>query len=421
MTSSTARVLILFLSFLIAAIIAVQIHWLNKTYSLEKNEFNTSVIKSIRGLYEDMNLADEPGSRLNNLIEKPNPNTFIFKIDSIPSEDSLVYYLTNEFDDFNVFTDCRLAVYDKRSGKYSHEIYLPSIASVHNKDTAFLLPVIKKSFNYVHLFFPHRSKYIISQMRGWILISALLLVMLIGFAGVLYYFFRQKFLNEVQKDFISNVTHEFSTPVAVLELSADMLANPAILNKPERHAKYVASIKQQADYLKKHIETLIKTVVTDKYNLTLNKSAVKPNELIEKGVLQIDPLVQQKGGKVVLSLDKENQSIQADPENLFLAIFNIISNAVKYSGQPVVQIATYQDGDNYYISVKDNGVGIAPGMKKKIFKKFYRIPNGNVHNVKGLGLGLYFTKRVIDMHGGNIIVNSAPGIGTEFKIELPLN
>ena len=138
-------------------------------------------------------------------------------------------------------------------------------------------------------------------------------------------------------------------------------------------------------------------------------------------MLQLDTFLTKKNGAVSLHLEDENLQLQADEENLYLAFFNIISNAIKYSAQPNVLISTNRENSHYLISIKDNGTGIDPSEQKKIFKKFYRTQNGNVHSAKGLGLGLYFTKKVIDGHDGHIYVQSIPGIGTEFKIELPLN
>ncbi|HEY6063423.1 MAG TPA: HAMP domain-containing sensor histidine kinase, partial [Chitinophagaceae bacterium] len=138
-------------------------------------------------------------------------------------------------------------------------------------------------------------------------------------------------------------------------------------------------------------------------------------------VAQLEPLLVKKSGTVQWDLEKNERAIQADEENLYLALFNIINNAIKYSALPEIRITTSVQDQQYCISIKDNGAGIEASETRKIFKKFYRVQNGNIHNVKGLGLGLYFTKKVIDGHHGNIMVKSIPGTGTEFRIELPLN
>jgi two-component system phosphate regulon sensor histidine kinase PhoR len=420
MRSNTIRLFILIASLLIAIIIAVQVYWLNKTYTFEKNEFNTSVVKSIRGVYEDLPLLYEASEKLQSLIEKTDADSYLFRADSIPPKDSLSLYMHNELESFDIFTDCKLAVYDNIKNKYVYDIYLPSAGSGKTADTSLFVPPVSKNYPYVYLYFPHRNKYIINQMTGWIVSSALLLLVLIGFAASVYYFFKQKFLVEIQKDFINNVTHEFSTPLSVIELSIDGLNKQADQKNSEKQEKYINAIRYQADYLKNHISNLITTVVADNYKFELNMQPIVPNELLKKAAAQLEPLLNKKAGIIEWNLEEENCQMQADEENLYLAIFNIINNAIKYSSQPKIIISTIKNSHKYTISIKDNGAGIEPWELKKIFKKFYRIQNGNVHNAKGLGLGLYFTKRVIDHHHGKIEVQSVPGIGTEFKIELPL-
>ncbi|MEI9958117.1 MAG: HAMP domain-containing sensor histidine kinase [Ferruginibacter sp.] len=199
------------------------------------------------------------------------------------------------------------------------------------------------------------------------------------------------------------------------------MQKPGIAANPDKYEKYVASIKYQNEYLKKHIQTLVKTVVTESYHLTLDKSTVHPNELIKRAIVQLEPIVAQKNGKIIFDPEDADDSIFADSDNLYLAIFNVINNAVKYSEVPKILITTGQQNLKYFISVKDNGIGIAPGEQQKIFKKFYRAQSGNVHTAKGLGLGLYFVKKIIELHHGQIEVNSVEAIGTEFKIILPIN
>ena len=420
MRSNTIRLFILIASLLIAVIIAVQVYWLNKTYTYEKTEFNTSVIKSIRGVYEDLPLLYESSEKLQSLIEKTAADSYLFRIDSIPEKDSLVFYMHNELEGFDIFTDGKLSVYDYLKNRHVYDAYLPSAGSGYKNDTTLTLPLIQKEYSYAYLYFPHRNKYIIGQMTGWIVSSALLLLVLIGFAASLYYFFKQKFLVEIQKDFINNVTHEFSTPLSVIELSVDGLEKPTANANQEKQQKFITAIRYQADYLKNHISNLVKTVIADQYQFVLKMKPVVPNELLQKVITQLEPLLNKKAGIVEWELEEENSQLLADEENLYLSFFNIINNAIKYASQPKIIISTVKNSTKYTISIKDNGAGIEPSEYKKIFKKFYRVQNGNVHNTKGLGLGLYFTKKIIDGHHGKIEVHSLPGIGTEFKIELPL-
>jgi two-component system phosphate regulon sensor histidine kinase PhoR len=418
MRSITTRLIIVIASLLIAIIIGMQVHWLDKSYTFEKHEFNTSVLKAIRGVYEDIPLLYNTSSPLDSLVERNSESSFIFGIDSLPTEDSLIESVTSELEDFRVFTDCRLAVYDHTKDKYVYMDYISADASNRNEDTVSRIPLWKRNFSYVHLYFPNRQQYIIREMQNWIYSSSVLLVLLLGFSMAIYYFVKQKFLVEIQKDFINNVTHEFSTPLSVIDLSIEGLEKPSILTNPEKHARYVSTIKYQSAYLNNHIQNLVKTVVVGQYHLSLQKKEIVINDLLKRAVIQLEPLLLKKNGEVIWQLESGNTVVQADEENTYLVFFNIINNAIKYAEVPMVTISTVVHNDRYFITVKDNGAGIEPSQQKKIFRKFYRAPNLN--HVKGLGLGLYFSKKVIEAHQGHIRVNSIPDIGTAFIIDIPL-
>ncbi len=426
MRSSTLKWMMLLLTFLVGVILSVQLYWISLVYNFEGKEFNTNVVKSIRGVCEDMKIDDNPGTQLQKLIERPTDNSFLVRVDTIPHQDSLVNYLYSEFEDFNVFTDCKMAVYSDSTRNYLYQAYLPTAASpeaqvsFHPQFTPIDLPTYTKNYPYIYLYFPHRKQYIIHQLNFWIVTSILLLLVLIGFAASMFYFYRQKFLNELQKDFVNNFTHEFKTPLAVMKLAAGVLSTSPITEQPERLKKYSGIIAQQTEHLQTQVYRLLKTARTDQHRLQLEKEIFSPNNIIKDVLKDMDPLVRQTNTRIEFFPENSNQTISADESNIAMVIVNLLENAIKYSKEPHVIITTASENGHYSISVKDNGIGIEKKYIKQLFKKFFRVPTGNVHNVKGFGLGLNFVKKVIDAHKGKIIVNSIPGIGTEFKIILPL-
>lgn len=420
MRASTTRAFILTFGIVITAILGLQLYWLYKTYTFEQENFHTSVVKSIRGLYEDINMVYDPGNRLSKLVERPNSDTYIFRTDSVPDADSLMYYLTYEFDDFNVYTDCITGIYRPGENEYSYQGYLPSVGSSRTRYENAALPLFNKGYPYVILKFPHRQAFVLSRMNNWIIATVIVMVLLVGLSYSLYYFFRQKFLNEVQTDFINNVTHEFSTPLAVIELSTDGLAR-ASGEDETKTSRYTDMIRHQVQYLKKHIEALMNSVVAEHHSAALEKLPVAINSLIRRAVTELAPLTAEKQGSMILQLEESNVKVSAEPDHLYLAIFNILNNALKYSTKPRVVITTYEKANEYHIRVRDNGIGIDKKDLNNIFRKFYRVQNGNLHQVKGLGLGLYFTKKVVSLHDGDIKVNSTPGEGTTFTVIIPTN
>lgn len=421
MRSATFKWIILLSTILIGLLVSVQLFWLNKIYNYEQKEFTTSVVKSIRGVYEDIQLNDTLGPELQKLIEQPNTSTFLFKIDIIPSKDTLVNAILNNLEDFGVFADCKMALYDYKKNEYAYEVYVPTAATRHPNNSGIDLPLYKADHTYVHLFFPHRSKYILSSMLWWIVSSVLLLFILIALGFSMFQLYRQKFLNEVQNDFIRNVTHEFQTPLTTLMVGLDAIAKPSIIDYPEKLEKYTKLMQGQTAYLKQHIENLMKVLKAESNGLLLEKELIIPNDLIKQAVDQLNVSIEEKNAKLELILEPNNTTIEADKSSLYVAILNLISNAIKYSKDPMIIVETKVINSMYQISVKDNGIGIDEQYQKKLFRKFYRVPTGDIHNVKGLGLGLYFVKKVIDENKGTIHVKSITGIGSEFVIQLPIH
>lgn len=419
MRSSTLKWIVLLSTLLVAVIIIVQLYWLNKVYSLEERQFNTNIVKSARGLLEDLDLADYPGVELQQLIEHPDPYTFRVKIDTIPIKDSLIYFLVNEFEDFGVLADCKISVYNDSLNKFQYEAYVPTAVSHRPEKTDIYVPVVEKKYPYINLYFPNREKYILGQLTLWIVAALILLMALVGFSTSMFYLYRQKTLNELQKDFVNNFTHEFKTPLAVMKLASDVLINNTILQQPERLKKYSTIIKQQTEHLQHQVERLLTTATTDQNRLRLEKEPFAMNDVINDVLHQVEPMIKETAANIELNLDEQNTTIVADRSHIAMVLVNLLENAIKYSKSPHIIITTSARDDGYSVSVKDNGVGIEKKYIKFLFRKFFRVPTGNVHNVKGFGLGLNFVKKVVDTHKGKIMVNSIPGIGTEFRISLP--
>jgi two-component system, OmpR family, phosphate regulon sensor histidine kinase PhoR len=419
MRSSTLRWLVLVATILIMLIIAVQLFWLNKVYSFEQKTFDTNVVKSIRGLYEDIDLVDTRSLHLQDLIEHSSTDYFLFRVDKFYSEDTIAFYLKHELNDFDVLTDVYIAYYNAGKPDFQNSTYISAAASHYNGE-GIKLPVIKRNYNYILLYFPHRNKYVLQQMNFWFISSAALFIVLVGLAVILFFFYRQKFLAEIQKDFVNNFTHEFKTPLAVMKISAEVLLNDKITSQPDRLRKYATIIENQTQHLQEQVERLLQIARSDRRELPMQRNLVPLKDLIEQAVAKMQPLIDEKNADVDVPIDEEqNIELYADRAHLELAVVNLLENALKFSVKPHIIVSTGHEDGNIYISVKDNGIGIEKKYQKRLFKKFYRVPTGDVHNVKGFGLGLNFVKRIIDAHHGTIKINSLPGIGTEFRLILP--
>jgi two-component system phosphate regulon sensor histidine kinase PhoR len=423
MRSSTLKWIVLSATLLAAVVVTVQLYWLKKVYSFEQRQFNVAVVKSIRGVFEDLEMNDAPGLNQNDLINAPADNFFSFKADTIPPKDSLVFYIQDEFADFGVLTDCKLGAYSAADRKYIYDDFIPAPASRYAgvKPPIQELPVYSPKYDHILLYFPHRQEYILEQMDFWIVSTVVLFLSLIGLAASLFYFYRQKFLAETQKDFVNNFTHEFKTPLAVMKIASDVLSQDSIARQPDRLQRYSTIIRNQTEHLQGQVERLLRTASIEARDLPISMEEVDPDLLIEQALGKVQPLIEQKKALVEVKLEGAGGKVHADKAHLELAVVNLLENALKYSPNPHIVVETGHLEDDFFISVKDNGIGIEKQYLKNIFKKFYRVPTGDIHDVKGFGLGLNFVKRIIDAHKGRIKVNSLPGIGTEFRLFIPLN
>src|SRR5436190_3259756 len=416
--SSTIRLGIFISTLAIAAILVFQLVWLRKIYNKEQKEFDRSVIIAVKGVYEKMAVSNYNSSYLNELIESPEMHLHLARITLTVNKDSLASYVQNELEDFDIFTDCYLGIYSAGENKYIYTTILKS-AATRGKHLS-TIPVVTRPYDHIVLYFPNRRQYILSKMDFWIISSAVLLVVLILFGGGLYYFYRQKFLNETQKDFIHNFTHEFKTPVSVISLAADVLKNPAIIEKPDKLATYAGIVEYQAAYLQSQTEKLLNFAYTESRQLHFTKERVNIHEVVNEAVSNLAPLIEERKAKIILDLYAEDPFLMANKDYLTIVIINLLDNAVKYSKQPEIKVTTTRTEDRMILSVKDNGIGIEKKQLKKVFKKFFRIRKEDTYTSKGFGLGLSFVKKIVAAHGGKIKVESVLGKGSNFTIELPL-
>jgi two-component system, OmpR family, phosphate regulon sensor histidine kinase PhoR len=418
--SKTIRLAIFASTLVIATIIIFQVVWLRDVYEREQKEFDRSIAKAARGFYEDIDESSVVSHNLNELISKLNDQTFLVRLnrDAI-SQDSTRFYLQSELEDEDIFTDCYAGFYNLHHRAYDFVAYLPSATTAKNERIT--MPASEARFNHLTLYFPHRNKYILSKMNFWIISSVILLLVLILLGSSIYYLYRQRFLNEIQKDFVNNFTHEFKTPVSVINLAAEVLTNPGISDKPDKLARYAAIVEYQGHYLQEQIERLLRHAYSESNLLHLQKRRLNVHEVVEEAINNLNTLVASSDVSIHRCFKASDPFIRADKGYLLIVITNLVENALKYSHDPEITISTLTSGSDLILSVKDNGKGIEKRYLNKIFKKFYRVPNGEQVSARGFGLGLAFVKRIVQAHHGKINVKSKPGVGSEFTISLPVN
>ena len=274
---------------------------------------------------------------------------------------------------------------------------------------------------YLSVSFPNETNYLLNTMWAMLTVSALVICILImAFYYTIATISKQKKLSEIKNDFISNMTHEFKTPISTISLAAEMLNDSSVSKTPEKQHRFIKMITDENKRLSILVESILQTSILDKGEFKLKISPVDVHEIINQAIQNTQLLIDQRNGIITKQLDATNCLIIADKVHLTNIIFNLIDNAVKYtSDTPHILISTKDGTGGIEITIKDNGIGISKDNLRKIFDKFYRVPTGNVHNVKGFGLGLSYVKAVVEKHNGTIHVESEIGKGSTFKILMP--
>jgi two-component system, OmpR family, phosphate regulon sensor histidine kinase PhoR len=271
--------------------------------------------------------------------------------------------------------------------------------------------------------FPERANYVLGSM-AWILGGSLLfsLIILATFALSLFFIIRQKKISEMKSDFLNNMTHEFKTPIATISLAADTITNPRVINDESSIRHFISMIKKENSRMNKKVETILQIASLDKKEIDFKFENVSLHSVIEKAVDTNDILVQQRNGRIHLNLDAVNPVIFGDEEHLLNLANNLLDNALKYSpDSPVITITTKNNERGIIMSVEDKGIGMSKSVQSRIFERFYRQTSGNIHDVKGFGLGLNYARAIVEAHKGNVIVTSEPGKGSRFDVFLPFN
>ena len=262
-----------------------------------------------------------------------------------------------------------------------------------------------------------------SEMRGMILaVIIFTLVIISAFYVTVRALLRQKKLSEIKNDFINNMTHEFKTPLATISLAVDALRNEKVVQDRAKSEYFTGIIKEENKRMNKQVETILQASLLDRQEQQLNLKPIHAHNVIQEAMENFQLQLDGKGGRAELQLNAKNDLISADEVHFTNLISNLIDNAVKYSKeQLLIRITTHSTAKNLVVRIEDNGIGMSKETQRRIFEKFYRAHTGNLHNVKGFGLGLSYVKTIVEAHHGKIKVDSIIGKGTTFTLEWPLN
>jgi two-component system phosphate regulon sensor histidine kinase PhoR len=277
--------------------------------------------------------------------------------------------------------------------------------------------------NYLVVFFPKRSGYLLKSTGIMVIPTIILTSMLVAiFVSTILIIFKQKKLSQIKNDFINNMTHELKTPISTISLASQMLQDDTISNTPKTIAHISNVINQESKRLGYQVEKVLQMAIFNEGRLKLRFHPFDLNDLVRNVIMSFDIRIKNKNGILRTDLQVMNEKVNGDEVHITNVVFNLLDNAVKYSHEiPEITVSTICGKDSVILSVADTGIGIPKEHQDQIFERFFRVPTGNVHNVKGFGLGLSYVKKIVDAHNGKIIVESTVGKGTKFSIYFPLN
>jgi len=424
------------------SILIIQLLWVGRTIetqnvslaiqqkedSLNLKEFQDHVHSSLMNVLSTIQKRDGDESDMYGAVRQISNNHFTVDFNEELQPFYLETLLKKEFYIQNIHRDFYYGIYDC----FTDSIVLSNRVR-YKKDSIYVTDVVSsdeitpEKLNltktvYFTVYFPNLELGEIEPQNDyspWIYLTLMLVVIAIFFAFSVTVIMRQYRLAEVKTDFINNMTHELKTPISTISLSAEMMMRLPEISAEQVH-KYAGIIYKENKRLEHQVERVLNVAKLDKDQVVLNKDRFDINELLDEVKENFELHHFEKGGIINFELNATNHIIQADAVHLTNVIYNLLENAVKYcESVPNITIQTRNDKNGIWIEIEDNGIGIKKENLSLIFDKFYRVPTGNLHNVKGFGLGLYYVKLIVDAHGGKVNVKSTLGKGTTFSLFFP--
>jgi hypothetical protein len=394
-------------------LMALQYVWLTSTYRLKEKEFDETVKNTLRHFNRDFQDNEVLAANMQKVWEDRS---------HLSKAQAVIKYANDTcFQNKNLPTDYVYGVSEMDSKVFysSDPAFTDSLNN--SKLTIFGLCHGKKGALQGKFFFPNKDKHLLSELTPLLLFSSFTFMVLIFCFGTLIILLRkQANLSVIKNDFINNMTHELKTPLFTISIASKMLAREFEESKNAKPAKYTSSIQQEVKRLNNLVENILQTSLLDQKKLSLDKKTIDIHAVIERATEAFELIRQEKGGTIALQLKADIHQIVADETHIVNTIYNLLDNAFKYTDKtPHIVITTKNVGNAVALAIKDNGIGLDAETRELVFERFFRAHTGNVHNVKGFGIGLSYAKSVVEAHNGFLTVSSHPNKGSEFTLQLP--
>ncbi len=421
MKRKTLTYVIILATLTVAGALSLQFLFLRHAYNYTEKQFRESVTIALKEVSWQLLSASGNLTSFDSIapIEIISNNYYLVNVDAPIDYELLKSHLKEELKKHQIYAEFEFAINNPETGQLEQQTFISSRGAEKNSTYSFPEKEEDNSY-YFAVYFPDRSSYFQSSLSIWYLFTGLLLVIILFFGYTMSVIIRQRQLSQTQKDFINNLTHELKTPISSIALSAKVINDENILKTPERLFRYAQIIQDQNNRLSKNVEKVLNLALLEKTRLHLNKEMIELNDFLSSVVESFKH--SETGRKAVINISNSSKPVHAAADKFHFTnlIINILENSVKYSDNPPrIQIEIFQSKNYNNIRFTDNGIGIPPKYRKKIFKRFYRIPTGNVHNVKGFGLGLDYVRKILKAHRWDINVDENPAGGSIFTLKIP--
>ncbi len=421
MKGKTLKYIIFLATISIAGVFLVQFIFLRSSYKYSEKLFRESASVALKEVAWQILLAGGHTSDFDSLapVEIVSDNYYLVNIDAVIDNELLKTHLIDQLKKHEIYTEFEFAIFNPELEQMDEGTFI-TIAR-EEKISTFEFPINENYTNYFGIHFPNRLVFFNSQLSVFYLLTGLLIIIVLFFGYTLSAIIRQRQLSEVQKNFINNLTHELKTPISSIALSANVINNKEILKSPKRLFKYTQIIQEQNIRLSKNVEKVLNLASLEKNRIRLNLKEINLNATLAEIIEQFEQTDFGQKADINFNTNQTSTIIFADKFHFSHLILNILENAVKYCEQtPLIKIVLIENRGRLELGFYDNGIGIPKDQRNKIFKKFYRVPTGNIHNVKGFGLGLDYVKKIVVAHKWKIKVSENPDGGSIFTLSIPI-
>jgi two-component system phosphate regulon sensor histidine kinase PhoR len=434
-------ILILLATASVAGIIATQIFWLDKAFKVqqtqldlrneqalaEAKQFNDRVTIALTNVANEILTINNDPAKLFEAVKQIRPNFFTVAINDTVHPFLLETLLKREFEQRNIAENFEYGVYDCFTDSIVYGNYVPVLADASKPSYTAEVTAIKwdKDGHYFSVFFPDRepveTEILEPAVSTWAFSASITFIVFVFFAYAVYVILKQKRLSEMKTDFINNMTHELKTPISTIALSSEVLMGEGIIQNPQRLKQYAELIHNENQRLRMQVEKVLQLATLDKEKVQLKLERLDMHQFLKDACHTLRLTISGDNLHIDTRFEARRYHIDGDPVHIANIIYNLLDNAVKYSNDIAhITISTQEINGSISIEISDKGIGIPEGSLPHIFDKFYRVHTGNVHDVKGFGLGLYYVKEMVKAHNGKVEVSSTPGLGTTFKLKFSL-